>query len=47
MPSLTHQEQFIHILKELVPGNVSLANEIASVLNISMDSTYRRLRGEN
>jgi hypothetical protein len=46
MPSLTHQEQFIHILKELVPGNVSLANEIASVLNISMDSTYRRLRGE-
>ena len=46
MTDLTYQERFIHILKSHIPGNISLANEISSLLGLSMDSTYRRLRGE-
>lgn len=46
MAALTFQEQFITILKDLVPGNISLAAEMYSLLELSMDSTYRRLRGE-
>jgi hypothetical protein len=43
---LSHQEKFIGILKAQVPKNISLADEIASLLDISLDSAYRRLRGE-
>jgi len=39
------QEQFIHILKEKLPPHVSLADEVAELLNISNDSAYRRIRG--
>jgi hypothetical protein len=38
--------QFINRLKKLVPSNISLVDEISDVLNISNDSSYRRLRGE-
>jgi len=36
---------FRHI-RELLPGHVSLADEIAGILDISTDSAYRRIRGE-
>jgi hypothetical protein len=38
------QEVFVHHLKQSVPTNVSLADDIAELLNISNDSAYRRLR---
>ena len=41
-----YQEVFIEILKRSVPPNLSLADEVAQLLGISADSTYRRLRGE-
>ena len=36
---------FRHI-KSALPSNLSLADEIADVLNVSIDSAYRRIRGE-
>ena len=33
-------------IKTLLPPNISVADEIADVLNISTDSAYRRIRGE-
>lgn len=46
MPDLSYQLKFIEILKGHVPANLSLANEMSSLLGLSMDSTYRRIRGE-
>lgn len=40
------QEVFIKHLKQAVPANVSLVDDIADLLNISNDSAYRRLRNE-
>lgn len=40
------QKRFIEILKAQIPANISLANEISSLLNVSLDSAYRRLRAE-
>lgn len=40
------QEVFIKHLKEVVPANVSLVDDIADLLSISNDSAYRRLRCE-
>lgn len=40
------QEVFIKHLKQVVPANVSLVDDIADILNISNDSAYRRLRNE-
>ena len=40
------QEVFIKKLKESVPPNVSLAEELADLLKVSNDSAYRRLRNE-
>lgn len=40
------QEQFIKLLKQAVPANVSLVDDIADLLKISNDSAYRRLRNE-
>lgn len=40
------QEMFIKHLKQIVPTNVSLVDDIADLLNISNDSAYRRLRNE-
>lgn len=40
------QEVFIKHLKQVVPANVSLVDDIADLLKISNDSAYRRLRNE-
>ncbi len=40
------QEVFIKHLKQAVPANVSLVDDIADLLKISNDSAYRRLRNE-
>ncbi len=40
------QEQFIDFLRKALPPGVGLAEEIADILDISIDSAYRRIRGE-
>ncbi len=40
------QEHFIQRLKGVLPPNVGLAEEISDVLGISIDSAYRRIRGQ-
>jgi hypothetical protein len=40
------QQVFLQKLKEVLPTNISLADEISEVLEVSIDSAYRRLRGE-
>ena len=40
------QTSFLNMVKESLPKNLSLADELAEVLNVSKDSAYRRLRGE-
>ena len=40
------QSVFLGQLREKLPSHVSLADELAEVLNISRDSAYRRIRGE-
>ena len=40
------QLKFFEKLKQIVPANISLANEISDVLEISADGAYRRMRGE-
>jgi hypothetical protein len=40
------QERFFKLLKQKIPEHISLADELATVLNISDDSAYRRLRGD-
>lgn len=41
------QLKFFENLKQTVPPNVSLANDIADLLEISADGAYRRMRGES
>src|SRR5579872_930811 len=41
------QVKFFEKLKQSVPQNVSIANDIADVLEISADGAYRRMRGES
>ena len=41
-----HQINFFQNLKEIIPAHLSMVNEISDILNISQDSTYRRIRGE-
>jgi hypothetical protein len=40
------QSSFLEQVKKRLPPNVSLADELAELLNISRDSAYRRMRGE-
>lgn len=40
------QSAFLEQVKKKLPANVSLADEVAEILNISRDSAYRRIRGE-
>lgn len=40
------QEEFVKTLKALVPAEISVADELADLLQISTDSAYRRLRSE-
>ncbi len=44
--TVNFQEKLNQILQKHVHANVSLAKELSEILNISMDSTYRRLRNE-
>lgn len=44
--SSTIQAQFFHSLKSAIPSYASLVDEVAETLNVSMDSAYRRIRGE-
>ena len=41
------QVKFFEKLKQLLPPNISLANAISDVLEISADGAYRRMRGES
>ena len=40
------QLQFFDKLRQVIPQNVSLANEMSDLLEISADGAYRRMRGE-
>src|SRR6187551_1231690 len=40
------QKLLFQTIKSKLPANLSFAEEIADVLNISTDSAYRRIRGE-
>lgn len=40
------QEHFIAKLKEVMPQGIGLAEEISDVLEVSIDSAYRRIRSE-
>lgn len=40
------QQRFLQKLKEIIPPNYSLVDELADLLQISTDSAYRRIRGE-
>lgn len=40
------QSSFLTEIKKKIPPHLSLADELAEVLNISRDSAYRRIRGE-
>jgi len=40
------QDQFINKIKSVIPANENVVQSIADVLNLSVDSTYRRIRGE-
>ncbi len=40
------QSHFIEKLKEILPPGIGLAEELSDVLSISLDSAYRRIRGE-
>lgn len=44
--SLQVQSLFIQKLKEVLPPNLGLAEEMAELLDLSTDSAYRRIRGE-
>lgn len=46
LKSLPMQSAFLQKLKEVLPPNLALAEEIADVLGISTDSAYRRIRCE-
>ncbi len=40
------QIQFFQRLKSAIPSHASLVDEVAEALNLSIDSAYRRIRGE-
>ncbi len=40
------QSSFLDQVRNRLPDNISFADELAEILNISRDSAYRRLRGE-
>ncbi|MBS1616472.1 MAG: hypothetical protein JST06_10190 [Bacteroidetes bacterium] len=44
-PDLLQQQLFDQI-REILPSNLSLAEEISTLLKVSPDSAYRRIRGE-
>jgi len=46
MPTNQSQEFLFQRIKELLPPHISLADAVSEVLNVSSDSSYRRIRGE-
>lgn len=40
------QKEFLHTIKNSLPKNHSLVDELAETLSVSNDSAYRRIRGE-
>ena len=40
------QEVFIQKLKESLPPSIGIAEELSELLGVSIDSAYRRIRGE-
>lgn len=40
------QDQFISKLKKALPPGIGLAEELSDILDVSIDSAYRRIRGE-
>jgi len=46
MDGIELQQSFFGYIKTKIPDNISLADEVALVLNISNDSAFRRMRGE-
>ena len=40
------QDHFITRIKQALPPGIGMAEEIAEILNVSIDSAYRRIRGE-
>jgi hypothetical protein len=46
MNSTDLQQVFFATLKNIVPRNISMVDEIAEILNVGYDSVYRRIRGE-
>lgn len=42
----TIQSVFLEQIRQSLPRNLSFADELAEVLNVSRDSVYRRIRGE-
>ena len=45
MPEYQSQDFLFQRIKELIPSHQSLVDELASILHISSDSAYRRIRG--
>jgi transcriptional regulator with XRE-family HTH domain len=45
-PQANIQSLFLETVRHQLPQNLSLADELAELLNISRDSAYRRMRGE-
>jgi hypothetical protein len=46
MDTLQLQQVFFQQIKKQIPPHLSLVDEVATLLNISNDSAYRRIRGE-
>lgn len=46
MESSGVQQHFFNHIKGILPGHLSMVDEVADLLNISIDSAYRRIRGE-
>ncbi len=44
--NLSKQKQFFNKIEDIIPASTSMVNELIDLLGISMDSAYRRLRGE-
>jgi hypothetical protein len=46
IPERTVQQEFITKLRNSLPPNISLVDELSDILKVSTDSAYRRIRGE-
>src|SRR5215470_13762777 len=46
MDSVAVQQELFQTIKANIPDHMSPAEEIAKVLDVSVDSVYRRMRGE-